>query len=97
MVDVHQVVRDHAGKVLSDGKVQHVYMLRDGLVERMDVTGELDRVGVRLVGDRVVAGLVVDGSSSSPEASPSGSSAVVAAWSSTHLPGTRRRRPRTRR
>ena len=37
VVDVHQVVRDHTGKVLSDAKVQHVYLLREGLVERMDV------------------------------------------------------------
>ena len=37
VVDVHQVVRDPGGGVLSDGMVQHVYVLRDGLVERMDV------------------------------------------------------------
>ena len=39
LVEVHQVVRDPAGKVLSDGKVEHVYVLRDGLIERMDVRG----------------------------------------------------------
>jgi hypothetical protein len=37
VVDVHQVVRDRDGNVLADRKVQHVYVLRDGLVERMDV------------------------------------------------------------
>ena len=37
VVDVHQVVRDRDGRVLDDRKVQHVYVLRDGLVERMDV------------------------------------------------------------
>ena len=37
VVDVHQVVRDKAGKVIADSKVQHVYTLRDGLIERMDV------------------------------------------------------------
>jgi hypothetical protein len=37
VVDVHQVVRDKAGKVLADQTVQHVYELRDDLVERMDV------------------------------------------------------------
>jgi ketosteroid isomerase-like protein len=37
VVDVDQVVRDTAGDVLSDGRVQHVYTLRDGLVARMDV------------------------------------------------------------
>ena len=34
---VHAVVRDVDGTVLSDGYVTHVYTLRDGLVERMDI------------------------------------------------------------
>jgi cation diffusion facilitator family transporter len=37
-VDVHQVVRSASGEPLSDGRVQHVYTLRDGLVTRMDIT-----------------------------------------------------------
>jgi len=37
VVDVHQVVRDTAGGLISDGRVQHVYTLREGLIERMDV------------------------------------------------------------
>ena len=37
LVNVHQVVRDRTGKVLSDDMVEHVYKLRDGLIERMDV------------------------------------------------------------
>ena len=37
LVEVHQVVRDLAGKVLSDGRVEHLYVLRDDLIERMDV------------------------------------------------------------
>jgi ketosteroid isomerase-like protein len=37
VVDVHQVVRDLEGSVLSDGRVRHVYTLRDGLVSRMDI------------------------------------------------------------
>jgi len=37
VVDVHQVVRDTAGEVLSDGRVEHVYTIRDGLVERMEI------------------------------------------------------------
>lgn len=37
LVDVHQVVRDRTGKVLSDGMVEHIYTLRDDLIERMDV------------------------------------------------------------
>jgi hypothetical protein len=36
-VEVHQVVRDLDGVVLSDGRVLHVYELRDGLVARMDI------------------------------------------------------------
>jgi ketosteroid isomerase-like protein len=37
VVEVHQVVRDPAGALLSDGHVRHVYTFRDGLVERMEV------------------------------------------------------------
>jgi hypothetical protein len=40
VVDVHQVVRDLEGAVLSDGRVRHVYTFRDGLVERMDIDAE---------------------------------------------------------
>jgi ketosteroid isomerase-like protein len=36
-VAVHQVVRSPGGEVLADRRVVHVYVLRDGLVERMDV------------------------------------------------------------
>ena len=36
-VFLHQIVRSPAGEVLADGAVVHVYVLRDGLVERMDV------------------------------------------------------------
>jgi hypothetical protein len=36
-VDVHQVVRDLAGEVVSDGRVRHVYTFEDGLVVRMDI------------------------------------------------------------
>jgi hypothetical protein len=36
-VAVHQVVRSPTGDLLSEGDVVHVYALRDGLVERMDV------------------------------------------------------------
>ena len=37
VVDVHQVVRDTAGALISDRTVQHVYTLRQGLIERMDI------------------------------------------------------------
>ncbi|MFF3855945.1 hypothetical protein [Micromonospora sp. NPDC002575] len=36
-VEVHQVVRSLDGEVLVDQMVQHVYTIRGGLVERMDV------------------------------------------------------------
>ncbi len=36
-VDVHAVVRDLEGATISDGRVIHVYTLRDGLVARMDI------------------------------------------------------------
>jgi hypothetical protein len=37
VVDVDQVVRDLDGALLSEQRVQHVYTLRDGLIERMDI------------------------------------------------------------
>jgi hypothetical protein len=37
IVDVHQVVRDLTGKQLLDRMVQHVYTLRDGLIQSMDI------------------------------------------------------------
>jgi ketosteroid isomerase-like protein len=37
VVDVHQVVRDLSGKVLVDQIIQHVYLIQDGLIERMDI------------------------------------------------------------
>ena len=36
-VEVDQTVRDRAGELLGEGRVRHVYALRDGLVLRMDV------------------------------------------------------------
>jgi hypothetical protein len=36
-VDVHQVVRELGGSVISDRRVRHMYTLRDGLVQRMDI------------------------------------------------------------
>lgn len=37
VVNVHQVVRDLEGGVLTDGRVRHAYTFRDGLVARMDI------------------------------------------------------------
>ncbi len=36
-VDVHQVVHDNSGKLLSDQRVQHVYTMRDGLISHMEI------------------------------------------------------------
>ncbi|HEV2396896.1 MAG TPA: nuclear transport factor 2 family protein [Candidatus Sulfotelmatobacter sp.] len=37
VVGVHQVVRDLSGKVLLDRMVEHIYSLRDGLIESMEI------------------------------------------------------------
>ena len=37
VVDVHQVVRDLAGKVLAEQRVQHVYLIEQGLVRSMEI------------------------------------------------------------
>lgn len=37
VVDVHQVVRDPADRVVADQMVQHVYELRGGLIARMEI------------------------------------------------------------
>ena len=37
LVEVHQVVRTPTGELLADQRVGHLYAIRDGLVERMDV------------------------------------------------------------
>ena len=45
VVEVHQVVRDLSGKVLVDRMVQHVYRIRSGLIERMDIRDPAARAG----------------------------------------------------
>jgi hypothetical protein len=37
-VPVRQVVRSHQGDLISDDRLVHVYTLRDGLIERMEIT-----------------------------------------------------------
>jgi hypothetical protein len=36
-VDVHAIVRDLDGNIVSDGRLQHVYSFRDGLVSHMEI------------------------------------------------------------
>jgi hypothetical protein len=37
IVDVHQVIRDLDSNVLADRMVQHVYLIRDGLIHCMEI------------------------------------------------------------
>ena len=36
-VEVHQLVKDLQGDVLFEGKVKHIYTIKDGLIENMDI------------------------------------------------------------
>jgi hypothetical protein len=37
VIEVHQVVHDLEGKLLSDSMVEHVYTIENGLVRKMDI------------------------------------------------------------
>jgi len=37
VVDVHQVVRDRAGTIVTDQMFQHVYDIENGLIRRMEI------------------------------------------------------------
>jgi hypothetical protein len=37
VVDVHQVVRDRSGRIVTDQMVQHVYVLERGLIKHMEI------------------------------------------------------------
>ncbi len=39
-VEVHQVVKDRKGNVLSDGMVKHIYLLKEGKIQRMEIEKE---------------------------------------------------------
>jgi ketosteroid isomerase-like protein len=36
-VSVQQIVRERSGKVLADEMVEHIYLLQDGLIRRMEI------------------------------------------------------------
>jgi len=36
-VEVDQLVKDLEGNILFDGKVKHIYVIKDGLLEQMDI------------------------------------------------------------
>jgi len=37
VVDVHQVIRDLSGNIVIDQMIQHIYTIRNGLIERMEI------------------------------------------------------------
>jgi ketosteroid isomerase-like protein len=37
VVSVHQVVHDVSGNLLSDAMVEHIYLIEDGLIRKMDI------------------------------------------------------------
>jgi hypothetical protein len=37
IVTVHQIIRDLDGKLLADKTLQHVYLIRDGLIHSMEI------------------------------------------------------------
>ena len=37
IVHVHQVIRDNAGQLLMDRMVDHIYTLKDGLIQSMEI------------------------------------------------------------
>ncbi|MGH9823995.1 MAG: nuclear transport factor 2 family protein, partial [Blastocatellia bacterium] len=37
VVKVHQVVRDLSGNVVTDGFVEHIYLIENGLIKSMDI------------------------------------------------------------
>jgi len=41
-VEVHQIVHDLEGNLLSDGRVEHLFEFKDGLIARMDIQKNLD-------------------------------------------------------
>ena len=40
VVHVHTVVRDHAGKVIADQTIRHIYRFEDGLIRDMEISPE---------------------------------------------------------
>jgi ketosteroid isomerase-like protein len=45
LVEVHQRVLDKDGGTLLDGRVQHIYSIRDGLVRRMEIRDPSEDAG----------------------------------------------------
>ena len=46
VVDVHQVVRDREGRVLTDQMLQHIYVIQDGLIRQMEIRKRSSNVHV---------------------------------------------------
>jgi ketosteroid isomerase-like protein len=49
LVEVHQRVLDKDGSTLSDGRVQHVYSIRDGLVGHMEIRDPSEDTGSQVL------------------------------------------------
>ena len=45
VIEVHQRVLDKHGATLSDGRVQHIYSIRDGLVRHMEIRDPSEDAG----------------------------------------------------
>lgn len=77
---VRQLVRDLAGNVLSDGTVEHRYVIAGGLIERMDVH---DHWTIRSAGEQDIAAVLelwaMAGSLPSVSDSPEGLARLLAA------------------
>jgi hypothetical protein len=48
LVEVHQRVLDKDGGTLLDGRVQHIYSIRDGLVWHMEIRDPSEYVGFQV-------------------------------------------------
>ena len=77
---VRQLVRDRAGSVISDGTVEHRFLIADGLIERMDI---LDHWTIRSADEKDIPSVldlwVVAGSVPSVSDSPEGLARLLAA------------------
>jgi hypothetical protein len=43
VVKVHQVVRDLEGNLISEGMVEHIYLIEDGLIKSMDIRKDIGK------------------------------------------------------
>lgn len=79
VVTVHQVVRDRAGKVISEDTVEHWYVINEGMIERMVIH---NRWMIRIAAEDDIASVldlwVASGSQPSVSDSPDGLARLLA-------------------